>query len=132
MEQGERLPARSVDIPHAWMRAACAVHKRERQLRQSVTDMHKLADAFVVRMQLMGYGRARDGILSRAIQLRDRLAAEAHAPALLERWQRTFDELERERRELGTRIDDYLERELAEWGLPEAPAHQLSLRFATS
>src|SRR5437867_10604229 len=129
MEEADRMPTASVDPARAWRRAACMVHTEERRLRDFITEVYKLADAVVLRMQLMGYTRAKDGVLARAIQLRNRLEAEAHEPPLLRAWQRTFDELERP--ELDPNLDTFLEQDLEDQGLPEAPSHQLRLRFAT-
>jgi hypothetical protein len=131
MEEADRLRARSIDAARAWMRAACAVHEQERRLRDCIGEVHRLADALVLRMQLMGQGRMRDGVLSYAIQLRDRLAAEARKPPLLHRWQESFDRLAREREALDPYLDALLERDLDDSGLPEEPSHQLCLHFAT-
>jgi hypothetical protein len=118
------------DAGAAWRRAACAVHAEQRRLHQLITEVYRLADAVVVRMQLMGYARTRDGVLPRVVALRDRLTAEAQRPPLLRAWQRTFDELERV--ELDPGLEALLDEDLQEQGLPEAPSHQLHLRFATA
>ncbi len=111
------------------MRAACAVHERERFLRHFITEMFRASDVLVLRLQLLGYARMQDGVLAYAVQLRSRLAAEAGRAPLLHRWQRTFEALERESRGLDPLLDEHLARDLAAWGLPEEPSHQLPLGF---
>ena len=117
------------DAGHGWMRAACAVHEQERRLRAFIGDTYRATDALVVRMQLLGYGRARDGVLAALIRVRDRLALEASRSPLLLSWQATFDDLARLEGDLDPATDEALARELEASGPPEASAHQLALHF---
>src|SRR5215468_7263386 len=119
-----------IGVSQGWMRAACAVHQEERRLRRFIAEMYRASNALVLRMQLTGRARPRDGVLCYAIDLRDRLAAEMSNPPLLQRWQTTFEQLAREERELDASTDEELARDLERWGLPEEPSHQLPLSFA--
>ena len=121
---------RPADTSHSWMRAACAVHEQERQLRRFIEEMYRATEALVVRMQLLGYGKARDRILGRALALRDRLAAEASRPPLLHAWRARFDALVHEETDIDAPTDEALARDVESWGPPEAASHQLPLRFA--
>jgi hypothetical protein len=126
----DHLPAHTDDPALAWIRAARVVHEQERRLRQFIVETHRLVDALVVRMCLLWRPRLGDPVLSDAIRLRERLAAEARRPPVLHGWQQTFDRLEREHAEMQASLDEYLEGHLEERGLPDRPQHQLRFRFA--
>jgi hypothetical protein len=113
----------------AWLRAACAVHEKERQLRAFIAEMHQLADILVIRLTVIARARPRDGVLSYAIQLRDRLAMEAHRPLLLQRWERTFERLQQASEAIEAETDSYLEHSLETHGLGDAPDQQLRLQL---
>ncbi len=113
MAEGQRLSARIVALPSPWMRAACAVHAREQELRRFLGEMQRECDALVVRMQLLGYGGRRDGLLARAVYLRDSLAIEARRAPLLQRWEKTFEALERPSAAVDPEVDDGLADEIA-------------------
>jgi hypothetical protein len=128
MEEGDRFATRSPDAVRAWMQAACAVHEQERRLRHFIAEMNKLADGLVARMMLAGHGRARDGVLAYAIQLRECLAAEVHNAPRLEQWRATVDERTRAQGEIDPQRHEDFAREMEAPRPPDEPALELPLR----
>jgi hypothetical protein len=128
MEEGDRLLTRSLDAVRAWMQAASAVHEQERRLRHFIAELNQLADGLVARMMLAGHGRARDGVLAYAVQLRERLAAEVRNAPRLEPWRATVDERARAQGEIDAQRHEDLAREMEDPRLPDEPALELPLR----
>ena len=112
----------------AWARAALAAHTEERRLRAFIAEMHKLADAVVIRLLIIAHSRMKDGTLPGAVELRDRLGREARTAPLLGRWERLFASLERRDETIETDIDDYLEPFFDQHGLTEAERDQYRFR----
>lgn len=110
IDEDRQPPRLSLDEPRlAWTRAAREAHASERRLRQFVAEMHALADGLVLRMAIVAHLRPTDPVMSRAIELRERLGAEARVRPVLYSWQRDFEALDEMDAEFAAELDRYLE-----------------------